>query len=539
MKKRKILSVLFTIAFLSSTTACYSLTNLFTSSKTSTNTGADKTSYKTPTYTSKHTKENMNLNNIGLGYGYHYMQSTGTQKMLVIPIETKDSSFASSSLTQLDKCFFGADSDTGWESVASFYKKSSYGLLNLEGEVSDVYKLSLTTSQLESKFNKASKSGENYTDDVLDEALDYLESSIDLSQYDSDNDGYIDSVWMIYSCKSDTSSSLYWAFTTWSANENKHNGKKASTYSWASIDFLTEYNYKEGLNDQSYADAHTYIHETGHQLGLDDYYSYDYSYSLSNKSGNADTPVGGVDMMDANIGDHMAFSKYQLGWIDPVVVTEEYLEANNYTLTLSSLQSSSSNNAFILPLYNDDEEIEYNYTPFDEYLIVEYYTPNNLNATDVKGYTSGIKTYSQYGVLVYHVNATIGKLVANGSSSAVWNGEVYDKITNATSDYSYGKSYLFAMLYNNTASYCWDTSLSDSNLSYYRGRLVSLLPASGTRINGNKTGYSSNSSLFKQGKSFSSSLYSSFQFDDGSKVKYGFTVKETSSTNCQLTFSEF
>ena len=58
-------------------------------------------------------------------------------------------------------------------------------------------------------------------------------------------------------------------------------------------------------------DTHTYIHETGHFLGLNDYYSDTPTYS----------PIGKHDMMDANVGDHNSYSKMLLGWTKPYLVT--------------------------------------------------------------------------------------------------------------------------------------------------------------------------------------------------------------------------
>jgi len=57
-------------------------------------------------------------------------------------------------------------------------------------------------------------------------------------------------------------------------------------------------------------DAHMLVHETGHMLGLEDYYSYS----------GLENPCGGVDMMDLNVGDHDAYSKMVLGWVNPYVV---------------------------------------------------------------------------------------------------------------------------------------------------------------------------------------------------------------------------
>ena len=60
-------------------------------------------------------------------------------------------------------------------------------------------------------------------------------------------------------------------------------------------------------------DAHTFIHETGHLLGLDDYYDY-------NDYRGAKGGLYGADMMDNNIGDHGSVNKLLLGWIEPTVV---------------------------------------------------------------------------------------------------------------------------------------------------------------------------------------------------------------------------
>ena len=56
------------------------------------------------------------------------------------------------------------------------------------------------------------------------------------------------------------------------------------------------------------------IHETGHALGLPDYYDYD--DTVGPRGG-----VGGLDMMDGNWGDHNCFSKFLLDWMTPTVVS--------------------------------------------------------------------------------------------------------------------------------------------------------------------------------------------------------------------------
>ncbi|MCR4699260.1 MAG: hypothetical protein K5762_07845 [Bacilli bacterium] len=535
MKVSKPVKILSSLLFVGCLTSCfffnpnYSFDWGHTSTNTSTNASTSAVAeYKTPEYNSTFTTDNMNKDNIGLGFGYRYMPSIGNSKILVIPIQTTDSKFSSDYKERLDAAFFGDKSETGWESVTSFYEESSYGQLHISGEVTTAVTLNLTTAQLEAKAAKASESKTNYTDAVLDSALAAIaeKTDVDLSEYDTDGDKYIDAVWMVYSPSYNTNSDLYWAYTTWSSSTTRVNGLNPCCYAWASIDFLDAGGYV-------LPDAHTYIHETGHMMGLDDYYSYDYSPS----DYNYDTPLGGVDMMDFNIGDHNSFSKYLLGWKRPTVITKEYLEANDYTVTLSSLVKTGS--SYLIPTYKDGEST-YNNTPFDEYLLLDYYTPTDLNYQDSRGsgYAGRLATYTQPGIALYHVNATIGKISATGTGLA-WDGYAYDKLPSFYSTSAWGRTFVYTYLYSNTTSYCYDQSLGDQDLTYYRGRLLSLVPATGQRINGVKTGYASYRSLYRSGSSFNSNTYSTFAFDDGTKPAFGFTVSKTSSSDCTIKFTDF
>jgi hypothetical protein len=156
------------------------------------------------------------------------------------------------------------------------------------------------------------------------------------------------------------------------------------TYAWASYDFMYE-----GYGS-SEVDGHTYIHETGHVLGLDDYYSY-----TEGDWGAA----GGLDMMDYNVLDHNAYSKFFLGWSDPFVVDGTKAAT---TINLSPFESSGQ---FIL--IND----EWNGSAFDEYLAIEFYTPTGLNYQDsrVGGYPgNNVRGFTVPGIKIYHVDARLG-----------------------------------------------------------------------------------------------------------------------------------
>ncbi|MFA6829892.1 MAG: hypothetical protein WCR67_04245 [Bacilli bacterium] len=551
MNKKKALaftSLLLVTAI--STTSCIfdGFLDIFRSSASASTLDEDGNAiYKHVTGKTGYSSDYLNKDNIGLGVGYHYLPSIGDRKILVIPIEFSDDSFTNIEMQRLEYSFFGDSNQTGWESVASYYSKASYGKLSLTGEVSPIINLGMTKAVFKAKCAEDSY----YTDAVMAQALKTLiNNGEDYADYDTDGDNIIDAVWMVYSASysnSSESSNPFWAFTTWATDNaivNTTTNLKCNLYSWASIDFLLEKNYSitsyQQALDTTNADSHTFIHETGHMMGLDDYYSYDYGNKSSSGSTNYDTPVGGPDMMDFNVGGQNAYSKYFLGWIEPTVITTEYLSTNGNTLNLNALESESDdgNQAFILPIYDGEAEV-FNGTPFDEYLIIQYYTPDGLNSSDsYEAYENGMKMYTKPGVLVYHVNSRIGKIVP-GSKTNYWNGEVYDSLPNKSTDSSWGRSYLFYYLYSNTRSYCYDENMSDANSSFYRGRLVSLVSATGKKISGASTGFATNKCLYTDNMKFmaDSGIYSNFVFDDGTKPAYGFKVNSCSDESCEITFS--
>ena len=64
------------------------------------------------------------------------MPSTGDVNVLVIPIDFYDypRENVTVSLMDLHLTFFGKDDEVEWESVSSYYYKSSYGKLNISGQ---------------------------------------------------------------------------------------------------------------------------------------------------------------------------------------------------------------------------------------------------------------------------------------------------------------------------------------------------------------------------------------------------------------------
>ena len=255
--------------------------------------------------------------------------SRGTVNILVVPVQWSDlSSYSSSQLSAIDASFNGTkDNSTNdyWESVKSFYYKSSNGILNFKFNITDVFVPSYSST----KFNNDADSYGTEMTDLLDEiyskGLKIKSSAVNFrdSKWDSNSDGYIDGIWVIHNQRdaNRVDSDHFWAYCANYYGENTTS--RMGKYGNCALSFL----YSD--SSKGY-DAHTLIHETGHMMGLDDYYDY-------NSTTNNYSYTGGLDMMDLNIGDHDAFSKHALGWTKSLVVDE------SQTITLKPFQSSLNN----------------------------------------------------------------------------------------------------------------------------------------------------------------------------------------------------
>ncbi len=321
---------------------------------------------------------------------YVGIPSTGDSKVLVFAVDFSDYPSYTSDITlqDLDIAFNGESSELAYESVNSYYQKSSYGKLNITADIYGFYRASEPSTYYDEEYYKYWAidpiTGEWLYDesevtpadsDLIYEVLSYYDDQIDYSDYDANNDGYIDGIYIIYTTPVDSGDSdLWWAFQNYYAYYgDTFDGVEPLYYTWAGTDFFTE--------DGEDINARTVIHETGHMMGLDDYYDYD-DWDNFNSGG-----LGGADMMDSAYGDHGPFSKILMGWVTPLVVEE--------SMTVDILPFVSSGQVILLI-------DEWNGTIFDEYILISFFTPEDLNDEN-SGYTYGIS-----GVIMYHVSAKIG-----------------------------------------------------------------------------------------------------------------------------------
>lgn len=452
-----------------------------------------------------------------------YTPSTGEINVLVIPVIVSDykDNATDKVRSDIEKAMFGKSEDTGWESLSSYYEKSSHGALKINGTVSDWYNPNLTASQMAKK----NTDGE-YSTRLMKEAVSWYKSKYndDCTQYDNNHDGYIDGVFLIYSAYDyytgetygkDIDSELFWAYTTMdyeaTSNLSSPNG---GYYFWASYDFLYE-----GYGSNS-IDAHTFIHETGHMLSLTDYYS----YTTKDKNGySIYSPLGGVDMMDYNVCEQDCFSKFVLGWNTPYYIDHEG------DITIST--AAESLDCILIPTKGGDVK-----SSFDEYVMLELFSPdlglNEMDLTNGYGNYEADGSLTKEGIRAYHVDNRICKF----KDATSYSDATYADLDNIQDDY-----YYIIAHENSPAGYYYGeyTTLNYLNPDY---RIITQLSKSNRCFD--KNGYMfSDQDMYFEGDSFNFAD-SKVQFpnktvmNNGSELAYNFTVTEIKDHTATIHFSK-
>lgn len=307
-----------------------------------------------------------NQNTLDLEYCDNFTPAKGNINGLVIPVEFPDARAK----------YLSNVSYPEYQSVSSYYYNTSYGKLNMNFDVLDW--------QLMSKNSAYYENSTKYYGDapgasaIIHEVLSKLENKIDLSKYDNDNDGTIDSLYIIYSKPFDSNSEMWWAFQYTVYETHTYDDKDVGYYVFASYDFLFE-------ND-SKCNTLTFIHETGHMFGLEDYYDYD------SKKGFSKGGLGGADMMDCNLGDHNPFSKFATGWVnEPVLIN---LKSNEETTITIDSFSKNGDCVILADNFNKSNGM------FQDYFILSLIdSESKLNKEQLPFTKDGIRVYRVHGEL--------------------------------------------------------------------------------------------------------------------------------------------
>ncbi|NIM17928.1 MAG: M6 family metalloprotease domain-containing protein [Candidatus Aminicenantes bacterium] len=269
-----------------------------------------------------------------------------------------------------DRLYGNPSAGYPYESLRNYYLRSSYNQLEIEGDVLGWYQTPYPRADVAP--NDADYTGGNTVkrENLIKEVLTYYDNQgHDFSQYDNNGNGIIDYFIVVWTGPRGEWIDFWWAYHVYFTDWNfKLDGKVLGDYSWQSE--------KEDNRAASGLSVSTIIHETGHALGLPDYYDYDEDVGPSGG-------IGHLGMMDSTEGDHNCFSKFLLGWIDPMVFTSGLQ-------TISFAPSGTTPDAAIVMPGFDLQN------PYAEFFMIQNRYPLG-NDTD----------FTYPGLVIWHVDARL------------------------------------------------------------------------------------------------------------------------------------
>jgi M6 family metalloprotease-like protein len=255
---------------------------------------------------------------------------TGTPKSLVILVNFSDNSFSSPTpqadfTNLLNQAGYSANGGTG--SAKDYFQSSSFGKFSPVFDVVGPYTLSHPLAY----YGKNDISGNDTLPRqmVIDACAKASAAGVDFSQYDLDNDGFVDNIFIYYA----------------GYNEAEGGGSNANTiwpHRWSLANYSTKFNNKivfdyactselKGLSGTNMCGVGTFCHEFGHVLGLPDYY--DTSGATHNTLSNWDImSSGNYNNSGRTPPTYSCYDRFFLGWLTPQ-------------------QVSSASNLTLLPLY--------------------------------------------------------------------------------------------------------------------------------------------------------------------------------------------
>lgn len=259
-------------------------------------------------------KANGSMRNVGLFTDTHF-PSKGEQKGLVILVDYKDTKFT---VSDPNDYFYRMLNETGFSDYGATGCAAEYFRTNSSQQFKptfDVYG-PITLSKNMSYYGGNDYWGNDKNPQkMVIEACQQLDATVDFTEYDRDNDGYIDNVYIYYAGMGEASGGS--GDTVWPHSWNV-TAAESQIYKFDGV-ILDKYACGNEWDGSKPDGVGTFIHEFSHVLGLPDLYSTSYT--------SAFTP-GAWSVMDYgpynNDGCtpplYSVFERYALEWIEPTVL---------------------------------------------------------------------------------------------------------------------------------------------------------------------------------------------------------------------------
>lgn len=247
--------------------------------------------------------------------------SVGEPRNLVILVEYRDVKFKTENPAEYFNRFMHEDgfSDNGGTGCArEYFRYSSRGLYNPNF---DVYG-PVTLGNNRAYYGGNNGNGDDSRPEMMAvEAVRFLDPDVDFSVYDTDNDGYIDNITVIYAGQGEADygpAESVWPHQWWIEQA----GGIDLEVDGVKVD---RYNCINEWGDRKPGGIGTFCHEFSHVLGLPDLYATNYG-SATNM-----TPYEWSIMDHGSYNNdgctpplHSAFEAYTLGWCFPETVKDAY-----------------------------------------------------------------------------------------------------------------------------------------------------------------------------------------------------------------------
>jgi len=295
-----------------------------------------------------------------------YRFTADTLKLLVILVDWDNRPHTYSRET-FDSLLFSRDIFPGG-SVADYYYEVSYGQLNVVGEVVG--------------WHNAGWYSPWFDFETLFSALDPI---IDYSQFDGNHDGDVDAVTFVRSGNGMEDSGDSWDI--WSYAYIYPPGSGPGPFDGV---YISRWNtspetrpLRDPLNPRNFSGVDTlnrirvFVHELAHCMGLPDLYDYDDKLDTTTyytPDDNNDHPLVdwcvmgyygyGLFSIGSDIPSHLCgWSKKQLGWIEPVVLSE----GTYNDLVVYNIETTNDSSLYMLPISMAE----------GEYFLLEYRNPDS------------------------------------------------------------------------------------------------------------------------------------------------------------------
>lgn len=271
----------------------------------------------------------------------------GERRILIILMQFSDVKFRKTQ-SDFDRLFNEENyRDNGaYGSVYDYYNKVSYGQLQLRCDVMGPYTASRNMAYYGG--NSSRTSGDMNPKALFDEAIRYAIQEVNLADYDSDGDGYVDNIHVIfagYGEEAGASANAIWSHEMTFRTENV-GGMKVDRYSCSPE--------LRGNSGSGITRIGPPCHEIGHALGAMDYYDVDYQTGgYYEGTGDWDVMASGSWNDDgARPADFNPYVKaYNYGWVDVRSLetdTVNYIPPSTFYNSIYRIDTPVSGDFFLL-----------------------------------------------------------------------------------------------------------------------------------------------------------------------------------------------